>query len=131
MLTLFLSLVIFAFSVPVYATSYVSVLKCSGEAERFELFLDRENTTNALYSLKPGELYPLTDLKSRRLNVITEKGDETFRLALSYAHDEDSLVYNDITKKLELKIADHSASLDCTPTTNSDQEIMLYKLYKL
>lgn len=126
-----LAFVIFAFSVPVYAASYVSVLKCGGEQDRFELFLDKEDLSNALYSYKAPELRSIQEVQSRRLHVMGEKGNETTRIAISYSKAEESLIYNDITKRIDLKIAGQIASLDCRLSATGEHEFTLYKLHKL
>jgi hypothetical protein len=128
---LFSVLVIFAFSAPVFGSSYVSVLKCSGENDRFELFLDKEDSSNAIYTQKSQEFITISDVQIRKLKVLNEQGDDTVRLALSYTKSDEAILYNDITKKVDLKLSGQNYSLDCVLTANNNQEPVLYKLQKL
>jgi hypothetical protein len=125
------ALVIFAFAVPVFGSSYVSVLKCGGENDRFELFLDKDDSANAMYTLKSLEFVTISDVQVRKLKILNDKGDDTVRLALSYTKTDDTILYNDITKKVDLKLGGQSSTLDCTLTANNNQEPVLYKLQKL
>lgn len=126
-----LSFVILSFSVPVFANSYVSVLKCGADSNKFELFLEKEDSSNALYSFGAPELVSLSEVQTRKLNMVNDSGQESIRIAISYTKAEDTLVYNDITKKLEVKLNGRNASLDCTLTANNDNQPILYKLNKL
>lgn len=125
------ALVIFAFAVPVFGSSYVSVLKCGGESDRFELFLDRDDSSNAMYSQKSHEFTTISDVQVRKLKIMNDKGDDTVRLALSYNKSDDAIIYNDITKKIDLKLDGQNSTLECSLTANNNQEPVLYRLQKL
>lgn len=126
-----LTSVILSFSVPVFASSYVSVLKCGADSNRFELFLDKEDSSNALYSFGAPELRSLSEVQTRKLNLVNDSGQESTRIALSYSKAEESLIYNDITKKLDLKLNGQNVSMECTLTANNENQPILYKLNKL